>query len=185
MASYAVAFAGTGEIDRAVELAASAERMSRAIEITASAPCALAIAALRSGDSDAALNQARRALANVTRCGMIECFVSAYRGCPELILRLLEDRKVQSDVERILTVAGDASLAAHGTQPPRGSILSLSPREKEVLSLIARGMTNADIAKHLVISHVTVKVHVKHIFEKLGVRSRAEAALRAGQLGRD
>jgi DNA-binding NarL/FixJ family response regulator len=64
-------------------------------------------------------------------------------------------------------------------------VLDLSPREKEVLSLVARGLTNAAIGERLFISPVTVKVHVRHIFDKLGVKSRAEAALRAGQLGRD
>jgi DNA-binding NarL/FixJ family response regulator len=48
----------------------------------------------------------------------------------------------------------------------------------EVLGLIARGMRNAEIAKALFISQSTAKVHVRHILEKLGVRTRAEAVLR-------
>jgi DNA-binding CsgD family transcriptional regulator len=54
----------------------------------------------------------------------------------------------------------------------------LSPRELEVLGLIARGYRNQDIAGALVLSLSTVKVHVRHIFEKLGVRSRSEAVTR-------
>ena len=54
--------------------------------------------------------------------------------------------------------------------------MALSPREKEVLSLLAQGMSNAAIGSELFISPVTVKVHVRHIFEKLGVKSRAAAA---------
>jgi DNA-binding NarL/FixJ family response regulator len=46
-----------------------------------------------------------------------------------------------------------------------------------VLSLIAEGLSNRQIAARLYISDVTVKVHVRHIFEKLGVRTRTEAAL--------
>jgi ATP/maltotriose-dependent transcriptional regulator MalT len=61
-------------------------------------------------------------------------------------------------------------------------VLHLSPREKEVLALIARGMSNPEIGAALFISPVTVKVHVRHIFEKLGVKSRAEAAVRGSQL---
>jgi ATP/maltotriose-dependent transcriptional regulator MalT len=54
----------------------------------------------------------------------------------------------------------------------------LSPRELEVLGLIARGFRNQDIANALVLSLSTVKVHVRHIFEKLGVRTRSEAVTR-------
>ena len=67
---------------------------------------------------------------------------------------------------------------------PDHSILTLSPREKEVLSLVAQGLSNREIGLALFISPVTVKVHVRHIFEKLGVKSRAAAAIRASQLGR-
>jgi two-component system, NarL family, nitrate/nitrite response regulator NarL len=54
---------------------------------------------------------------------------------------------------------------------------SLSKREQEVFELLGQGMTNREIASALYISEVTVKVHVRHILKKLGVRSRTEAAL--------
>jgi DNA-binding NarL/FixJ family response regulator len=54
----------------------------------------------------------------------------------------------------------------------------LSPRELEVLGLMARGYRNQEIATALVLSLSTVKVHVRHIFEKLGVRTRREAVTR-------
>jgi len=52
----------------------------------------------------------------------------------------------------------------------------LSARELEVYELLIQGRANHEIAKTLFISASTAKVHVRHIFEKLGVRSRAEAA---------
>ena len=59
----------------------------------------------------------------------------------------------------------------------------LTPREAEVLNLIAGGSGNKAIAARLTISEHTVKSHVESIFEKLGVSSRAEAVTRGVQLG--
>jgi RNA polymerase sigma factor (sigma-70 family) len=57
------------------------------------------------------------------------------------------------------------------------ALAALSRREHEVFELLAHGMTNREIADTLYISETTVKVHVRHILKKLGVRSRTEAAL--------
>ena len=58
----------------------------------------------------------------------------------------------------------------------------LSERELEVLRLLADGLTNQEIADRLVVTVGTVKTHVHHIFGKLNVRSRTEAAARARTL---
>ena len=60
---------------------------------------------------------------------------------------------------------------------------TLSEREREVLNLIATGMTNAQIAERLVISERTVKSHVNNILSKLGVTDRTQAATTALQRG--
>lgn len=59
---------------------------------------------------------------------------------------------------------------------------ALSPREHEVLSYMADGMSNREIARLLVISPNTVKTHVVHIFNKLGVKDRTQAAVTATRL---
>jgi DNA-binding NarL/FixJ family response regulator len=55
----------------------------------------------------------------------------------------------------------------------------LTPREVEVLQLIAEGLTNTEIAERLVVSAATVKSHVNHIFAKIGARDRAQAVVYA------
>jgi DNA-binding NarL/FixJ family response regulator len=59
----------------------------------------------------------------------------------------------------------------------------LTPREAEVLKLIASGLSNAEIAEALIISHATVKTHVNRIFYKTGARDRAQAVRFAYQHG--
>jgi len=64
-------------------------------------------------------------------------------------------------------------------QPGRGDCGHLTPREQEVLSLLAQGLGNAAIARKLVVTKRTVQNHVSNIYGKLGVTSRTEAALLA------
>jgi DNA-binding NarL/FixJ family response regulator len=67
--------------------------------------------------------------------------------------------------------------------PPPGLPDALTAREAEVLSLIAAGLSNAQIAERLVISETTVKSHINHVFAKIGVRDRAQAVSYAFQHG--
>jgi len=67
--------------------------------------------------------------------------------------------------------------------PAQGLIVGLTPREREVLLLIARGYSNAEIAEAFVVSEGTVKTHVKRILAKLNVRDRTQAAILAFDSG--
>ena len=97
-----------------------------------------------------------------------------------------------------VVAAGDALLAPSVTQrlienfrsrpdasPSRDAseLDDLTDREREVLVLVARGMTNGDIAAHLFLSEGTVKTHVKRIFAKLGLHDRTQAVILAYEVG--
>ncbi|WP_144276226.1 response regulator transcription factor [Demequina sp. NBRC 110053] len=82
---------------------------------------------------------------------------------------------------------GNAAEADHVSAedyvPPPEAIGDLSEREVEVLQLMARGMSNQEIAQELWVSPTTVKTHVSHILTKLGVRDRVQAVVEAYDSG--
>ncbi len=95
---------------------------------------------------------------------------------PDLAARLLQ-RLADEAQERVRDPARDL---AH---PSPESELSLTPRELEILKLLAQGQTNGGIARNLVVSPGTVKLYVRRIIAKLEVSDRTQAAVRAFELG--
>lgn len=83
--------------------------------------------------------------------------------------------------ESVLSPAVAARLLSHVRSPSRTA--QLSAREREVLGLVAKGTSNKLIAKELFVSEATVKTHLTHVYEKLGVTDRAAAVATAYDLG--
>ncbi|WP_411699881.1 response regulator [Conyzicola sp.] len=80
-------------------------------------------------------------------------------------------------------VALAPSIAAMLVGRVKTRAITLSPRETEVLGLVAQGMSNPAIAKRLFLGEATVKTHLLHAFEKLGVSDRTRAVTKAMELG--
>jgi DNA-binding NarL/FixJ family response regulator len=96
-----------------------------------------------------------------------------------------------------VAAAGDALLAPSVTRrlieafamrpasasPAPSALASLTPREQDILLLLARGQSNTEIARGLVVSEATVKTHVTHLLAKLGLRDRVQAVILAYETG--
>lgn len=116
-------------------------------------------------------------------------------GAAGFLLKDASAPQLVSAIER--AVAGEAPMAppvlvrlierflerAPAPIPEPSRIQSLSPREREVLALMALGLTNSEIAERLVVSLATVKTHVRSILAKLDARDRVHVVLLAHQYG--
>ena len=85
--------------------------------------------------------------------------------------------------DRLTTLLAQALRSQKPQQSARPDFDSLTPREKDILRLIAEGLSNKMIGRKLDISDGTVKVHVKHLLKKLNLRSRVEVAVWAVEEG--
>jgi ATP/maltotriose-dependent transcriptional regulator MalT len=149
LALVAMAAAAAGESELAAEYTKRARDRSRAIETVFLTRFAEAIA---SGAD--ARELARKAIEAEYR----DAVVIASRACPPLLEQL--------DIEPIASPS-----AVRSRNGP------LTRRENEVLQLMTEGLSNAEIAQRLVISVSTAKLHVHHVLEKLGAKSRLQAVL--------
>jgi len=110
---------------------------------------------------------------------------------------LLKDASRERLVEAIRVVhAGDALLSPsvtrrlvadyarrRGPVQPSAALAALTPRERETLALVARGLSNREVAQRLVVSEATVKSHVSAVLTKLGLRDRVQAVVFAYEHG--
>jgi LuxR family transcriptional regulator, maltose regulon positive regulatory protein len=139
----------------------------------------LAAVILASNENKNPLQLAGEAIAKIRALGQLDVFVTACRAYPPLIGLAISSGN-HDFAQEVLGRSNDFDLANHFDLkiPTNGTKTDspLSRREQQVLDLVAEGRTNEEVARQLFISPVTVKAHLRHIYEKLGVRNRVEAA---------
>jgi DNA-binding NarL/FixJ family response regulator len=102
--------------------------------------------------------------------------------------RLFDAVRIVASGEALLAPSVTRRLIAEFTHsgrpaPPARSLDGLTPRETEVLRLVAEGLSNAEIAARLVVTEETVKTHVSRVLSKLGLRDRTQAVVAAYESG--
>jgi LuxR family maltose regulon positive regulatory protein len=177
-----VAAACAGDLDGCEAFLEEADRHSWGTQGLVLCACGRLIAEVaRKGDVS---DEARAAVEAVKSSGWIDPLITACRASPAIVPLLVSDRSFAPLLVSALERSGDRNLLGHGQrfeglertlQGPK-----LSAREDAVLALLCQGLSNKDIGRALFISDVTVKVHLRHIYRKLGVRTRLEAVARAG-----
>jgi len=131
----------------------------------------------------------------LTTFGLDEYVLGALRaGASGFILKEAPPEEILAAIH--IVASGDALIAPSmtkavieelGRRPRRAELAArlndLTPREREVLGLLAEGLSNAEIAERLVLGEGTVKTHVAHVLAKLGVRDRVQAVVYAYESG--
>ncbi|HHY57301.1 MAG TPA: AAA family ATPase [Chloroflexi bacterium] len=133
------------------------------------------------GRTTPALAALERSLAAGAASGYLRIFIDAdeaLRPLWQALQRTLSDPLQQRVCATVLAAPGGAS-----TPDQSGLIEPLTPRELEILRLLAAGKSNPQIAAALIVTVETVKTHIKHIYGKLGVADRVSAAHKARALG--
>ena len=181
LASRALALVTLGRLAEARSFASRAAEATSSIETRVLVPAIDAICAIRGRSND--WRSAVERLVDVAfDGGGVDLVVTAYRGNSDLLEALFTSQVTRERTMYMLARAGDEILvqaAGLDTTLAADPVATLSPREREVYDLLCEGLSNNEIATQLFITEGTVKVHVQHVFDKLGVRSRTALAINA------
>jgi ATP/maltotriose-dependent transcriptional regulator MalT len=162
------------EADRLLMEAREVSGENEAVALNA---CVTALVDLEQGATN--LGEFTAAFKTFSSKGVLDPFVFAFRLEPRLTQAVNRIPQLQPPLRQLLDRIEAPSKAGPSR---RGHLLgseALTPREREVFALLGQGKTNREIANALFLAEATVKVHVRHVLRKLGVRTRTEAAIHA------
>jgi DNA-binding NarL/FixJ family response regulator len=166
VAVWAAVARGAREVDRATrQLAGAGDPGPRVLILTTFDLDEYVFDALRAGASGFLLK-------DVTAERLFDAVRVVAAG--EALLAPAVTRRLISEFTRLQPVAG---------APPSAVLSALTPRETEVLRLVAEGLSNPELARRLVVTEETVKTHVSRILAKLGLRDRTRAVVAAYEAG--
>jgi DNA-binding NarL/FixJ family response regulator len=121
-------------------------------------------------------------LVSAKRTAPLDRVTGLMLGADDYVAKPFDRGEMLERVRRSLRRAGGGA-NGNGRSPLDGAAPRLSPREREILALLADGRSQSQIAAGLVISPKTVATHIQHLLSKLGVHSRAQAVAAAYRLG--
>jgi LuxR family maltose regulon positive regulatory protein len=183
----AIVRASSGDSERARWDASAARKNGSNIEMLHCSKLAEVIADGVDGRDARFRKGAAAAVLASSRAAYLDGLVFAYRVYPPIVEAAAEEPRAGYVLRALLSRSRDFDLARGASldvriEGPDSPLETLTRRELEVLSLLALGMTNLEIADRLFIAQSTAKVHLRHIFEKMGVRNRLQAVIRAQEL---
>jgi LuxR family maltose regulon positive regulatory protein len=185
LATQAFALACSGALPESMDTLAASEAATDHLEARTLRAFTRAVAEGNATHKSLDLKSITAALEIASEAGNFDGFVIAYRGYPNILLSLSKVTAIDVTPFLDLVHSLDTQLATRvGLRPPSRSLNDSNPltrREREVFELMRQGLGNREIAKTLWISESTVKLHVHHVLQKLGARSRTEAVARAPQ----
>jgi DNA-binding NarL/FixJ family response regulator len=179
VATRALALCAAENLDDALREVASVRGLSSSSDAVFLVEAVDTVVRVKRHDSDA-VSRVIELIETAFRLGALDHLITTYRGVPEMLAIMLKSQSAPfSDLVRRVHDDDLANRVGFSVSQVGPAKPDLTAREREIHALLREGLTNREIAALLFIAEPTVKLHVQHIFDKVGVRSRKAIAMQA------